>query len=46
MEHSGLFFGAAYYIDGVTPEQIWEDLAAMQAAGMNFVRLQGCCWQS
>ena len=46
MEHSGLFFGAAYYIDGVTPEQIREDLAAMQAAGMNFVRLQGCCWQS
>ena len=46
MEHSGLFFGAAYYIDGVSPEQIREDLAAMQAAGMNFVRLQGCCWQS
>ena len=34
MEHSGLFFGAAYYIDGVTPEQIREDLAAMQAAGL------------
>lgn len=46
MEHSGLFFGAAYYIDGVSPEQIREDLEAMQAAGMNVVRLCACCWQS
>lgn len=36
MEHSGLFFGAAYYIDGVSPEQIREDLAAMQGAGPLF----------
>ena len=34
MEHSGLFFGAAYYIDGVSPEQIREDLAAMQGLSL------------
>lgn len=29
MEHSGLYYGAAYEIDNVPPEQIREDLAAM-----------------
>lgn len=32
MEHSGLYYGAVYHIENVPPEQIREDLAAMEAA--------------
>ena len=46
MEHSGLYFGAAYYIDGVSPEQIREDLGLMAEAGMNLIRLTGKHWDS
>lgn len=46
MEHSGLYYGAAYHIENVPPEQIREDLAAMEAAGMNVVCLEASCWQS
>lgn len=46
MEHSGLYYGAAYEIDNVPPEQIREDLAAMETAGMNMVCFEGSGWQS
>ena len=46
MEHSGLYYGAVYYIENVPPEQIREDLAAMEAAGMNVVCFEGDGWQS
>ena len=46
MEHSGLYYGAVYHIENVPPEQIREDLAAMEAAGMNVVCFEGDGWQS
>ena len=45
MEQSGLHFGAAYYIDGVSLGEIRADLEAMVRAGMNLVRLGAKHWE-
>ena len=45
MEQSGLYFGTAFYIDGVSPEQVRAELQAMVRAGMNLVRLGVRQWQ-
>ena len=44
MEHSGLIFGTAYHLEGLTPAKIREDLAYMKSAGLNLLRLGEKCW--
>ena len=39
MEHSGLVFGTAYSIEGLSLTEIREDLANMAAAGINLLRI-------
>ena len=46
MEHSGLVFGTAYSIEGLTLTEVREDLANMAAAGMNLLRLGEELWPS
>ena len=46
MEHSGLVFGTAYSIEGLSLTEIREDLANMAAAGINLLRIGEDLWPS
>lgn len=44
MELSGLLFGTAYYMDELCSQEIREDLSAMRAANITFVRVGDRSW--
>ena len=44
MEHSRLFLGTVYHMEGLSAGEIQEDLQAMKAANLNFVRIGDRSW--